>query len=299
MSFLSRRQLLTGAAALFALTRLPAHAATNASAIATASVRLQELENRVGGRLGVLALDTGTGQSIAHRADERFPMCSTFKFLLATAILARVDAHQTQLEQPVKYSKADLQEYAPIAREHLAQGQLSVGALCAAAVQYSDNTAANLLLDMVGGPAQLTAFLRAHGDAITRLDRNEPSLNTCIPGDPRDTTTPAAMLATMQRILLGNDILSAASRQQLATWLRGNTTGTAKIKAGLPADWQIGDKTGSGNAGAATNDIAIIWPPQRAPILVTAYIHGNKVTPTEREQSTLAEVGRLVHASFS
>ncbi|GGP22750.1 class A beta-lactamase [Silvimonas iriomotensis] len=296
-SGLSRRQLLTGAAALFAFARLPALAAGQPASTDEFAPRFAAIENRLGGRLGVFALDTGNGKSIAHRVDERFPLCSTFKLLLAACVLSRVDAGAETLNRPVRYSQADLLSYAPITKAHVSAGQMTVAELCAAALQYSDNTAANLLLADIGGPARLTAWLRAQGDTVTRLDRNEPTLNTALPGDERDTTTPRAMVQTMQRILLEDHILRAPSRTQLDTWLAGNTTGNAKLHAGLPADWQVGDKTGSGDNGAS-NDVAIIRPPQRAPILVACYYVGS-TAPADAINGAHADVGRIVKTAFS
>ncbi len=291
----SRRQLLTGAAALFAFARLPVLAAATAGSSDEFAPRFAAIEARLGGRLGVFALDTGNGKHIAHRADERFPMCSTFKLVLAACVLSRVDAGAESLNRPVRYSSADLLSYAPITKAHLETG-MTVAELCAAALQYSDNTAANLLLTSIGGPARLTAWLRTQGDSITRLDRNEPTLNTALPGDERDTTTPEAMVSTMRRILLEDKTLSAASRSQLDSWLAGNTTGNAKLRAGLPAGWAVGDKTGSGDNGAS-NDIAIIRPPQRPAILVSSYFVGSGASG-DAINGAHAEVGRIVGTVF-
>lgn len=235
------------------------------------------IEAELGGRVGVMAVDTADGRELGHRADERFAMCSTFKWLLAACVLARVDRDQASLEETLRYSKADLLEYAPFTREHVAQGALSIDALCAAAVTVSDNTAANLLLERIGGPAKLTAFMRDCGDGSTRLDRNEPALNSNIAGDPRDTTTPRAMAGTMRTLLLG-DVLEQASRQRLLQWLGDTTTGLDRLRGGLPSGWVAGDKTGTGANGAA-NDVAIAWPPGRAPVLIAAYLSGSSAQP--------------------
>lgn len=231
---------------------------------------LAALEDKIGGRVGLMALDTGDGRELSHRADERFAMCSTFKWLLAADVLAHVDRGELELGQMVDYTAGDLLEYAPVARENLAAGSLSVETLCAAAVSVSDNTAANLLLGLVGGPRGLTTFLRNCGDTVTRLDRNEPGLNSNIAGDPRDTTTPRAMAGTMRKILTG-DVLDAASRARLLQWLKDTSTGYKRLRAGLPSDWVVGDKTGTGVNGAA-NDVAIAWPPGRSPVLIAAYL---------------------------
>jgi beta-lactamase class A len=253
--------------------------------------QLVEIERRVGGRLGVAALDVDTGRRLAYRPDERFPMCSTFKWLLAAQVLARVDRGEERLDRRVPYDEKDLLEYAPVARDHLGEGSLSVSALCAAAVQVSDNTAANLLLSSVGGPGGLTGYVRSLGDSVTRLDRTEPELNAAVPGDPRDTTTPAAMVANLRHVLLGSE-LSKASRQRLVDWLVGCTTGAAKLRAGLPGSWRVGDKTGMG-ANGTTNDVAIVWPVRRKPLLVAAYLTECAAPETEGN-GALAGVGHLL-----
>jgi beta-lactamase class A len=247
------------------------------------------LERRHGGRLGVAVADTATGKSFAYRGDERFALCSTFKFLAAAFVLARVDRKEDKLSRRVAYTKSDLVTYSPITGKHVADG-LTIGALCEAAVTLSDNTAGNLLLDSFGGPAALTAYLRSLGDSVTRLDRREPTLNENRPGDPRDTTTPLAMLQTMRKLVLGT-ALSAASRAQLVTWLVACKTGHQRLRAGVPEDWRVGDKTGGGGNNA-TNDVAFFWPPGRAPIVVAAYYTGANASPAERN-AVLAEIGRV------
>lgn len=258
--------------------------------------QLAALEARSGGRLGVDALDTGTGRRIAHRADERFAMCSTFKLFLAAAVLSRVDAGKESLGRRVSYTAADLLDYAPVTKAHVGEGAMTVGALCEAAVEESDNTAANLLLKGLGGPGGLTAYLRGLGDGTTRLDRNEPELNANEPGDARDTTTPGAAVATVDKILLG-DVLSPSSRDGLLGWLVACKTGTSRIRAGMPENWRVGDKTGTGARGA-TNDVAILWPPGGKPILVAAYFSDSK-KPQEERNAVLAEVGRIVAGAFA
>ena len=259
---------------------------------ADVAVDLAALEKKHDGRLGVAALDTGSGKHIGHRTDERFATCSTFKLLLAAAVLARVDAGKESLDRRVPYSEADLLSYAPITREHVAERAMSVGDLCAAAIQYSDNTAANLLFPIVGGPEGLTRWLRSTGDETTRLDRIEPDLNTNLPNDPRDTTTPTAMVTTMRKLLV-SDALSADSRAQLAKWLVGNTTGGARLRAGFDPAWTVGDKTGTGERGAA-NDVAIVWSQKNAaPWIVAVFESAPNATPAERD-AVIAEVGHLV-----
>jgi beta-lactamase class A len=259
------------------------------------AARLAALEARSGGRLGVMALDTATGRRLGYRAEERFPLCSTFKVLLAGAVLARVEKGQERMDRPIAYTKADLLDYAPVTKARAAEGRMTVEALCAAAVEASDNTAANLLLQTLGGPAGLTAFARGLGDAVTRLDRTEPTLNTALPDDPRDTTTPAAMVESLKAMLLGGG-LEPESCQRLEGWMRGCTTGGDRLRAGLPAEWTVGDKTGTGDRGTV-NDVAILRPPGRGPILVAAYYTGSRV-PLKDRSAVLAEVGRLVAAAF-
>jgi beta-lactamase class A len=242
-------------------------------------------------------LDTGSGQRLAQRGRERFPLTSTFKFLAAGHVLARVDRGEERLDRMVAYTQDDLVTYSPVTGPPVTgtpvTGQdaaMSIGALCDAAVTLSDNTAGNLLLDSFGGPAGLTAWLRGLGDDVTRLDRRETALNEARPGDARDTTTPEAMLGLMQALLPG-EALTAPSRAQLAAWLVGCRTGDRRLRAGVPAGWRVGDKTGSGGNGTA-NDIGIIWPPGRKPILVAAYSTGS-TAPEEARSAVLAEVGRI------
>ncbi|WP_243303331.1 class A beta-lactamase [Geothrix oryzisoli] len=280
-------------AAILAL--LPLLAAPPAPLASSASDPLAALEARVGGRLGVAALDTGSGRRLDHRGGERFPMCSTFKVLLAGAVLARVDRGPDGLDRALRYTRADLLEYAPITTARVAEGRMTLADLCAAAVEVSDNTAANLLLGHLGGPGAVTAFARSLGDPVTRLDRTEPALNTAIPGDPRDTTTPSAMVDTLKLLLLG-EALHPASRQRLEGWMRGCTTGVTRLRAGLPAGWIVGDKTGTGARGTV-NDVAILRPPGRAPILVAAYLTGSTASARDRE-AALADVGRIVAGAF-
>ena len=255
----------------------------------------KRIEAASGGRLGVCILDTGTGRRLAYRADERFPMCSTFKFLAAAFVLQRSDSGLEELTRAVAIpAKADLVPYSPATGPNAGK-TMTMAQLCDAAVTISDNTAANLMLASFGGPAGLTEFTRALGDRFTRLDRNEPLLNEATPGDERDTTTPAAMLGLMKKLLV-DKTLKPASREQLTAWMLANTTGAKQIRAGLPDGWRVGDKTGSGGNGTG-NDIAIVWPPGKdsAPILVTAYLTGTS-GPVEQRHAALAAVGALLPA---
>jgi beta-lactamase class A len=266
-------------------------AASAASGENDAAARITAIETRIGGRIGVAAVDTSNDKHLDYRAEERFPMCSTFKFLAAAAVLKRVDEKKEKLERFVPYNAKDILEYAPVTKEHLNEGGMTLGALCEAAIEQSDNTAGNLLLNAIGGPAGLTNFVRGLGDRVTRLDRIEPELNSAIPGDERDTTTPAAISSDMQRLLLG-DALSEASRRKLDDWLQRNETGGSMIRAGVPKTWSVGDKTGRG-ANGATNDIAIMRPPGRAPILLAIYSVGSTATANDRA-AAIAEVTKVV-----
>jgi beta-lactamase class A len=258
--------------------------------------RLAELEARSGGRIGVAVLDTGTGVRVEHRASERFAMCSTFKLLAAACVLARVDRDQERLDRRIVFTERDIVANSPVTRYRTGGYGMTLAELCEAAMTVSDNTAANLLLASFGGPGELTAYARSLGDEVTRLDRIETEVNEATPGDPRDTTSPAAMLEDMRRLVLG-DALSEAGRAQLTAWLVANKTGDKRLRAGLPKDWRVGDKTGAGNNGA-TNDVAVMWPPERPPILVSAY-HAEAPGSRDAHNAVLAEVGRIVAASFT
>lgn len=250
--------------------------------------RLAALEREHGGRLGVVILDTGNGASASYRGDERFLVCSTFKLLLAAMVLKRVDQGTEKLDRRIMFGKDALLDYAPVTSKHVGAPGMMVGELCEAAITLSDNTAANLLITSVGGPAAVTGFARSLGDPHTVLDRMEPELN------PYDTTTPDAMLGDMRKLLLG-DVLSQASRGLLTHWLLDCQTGLQSLRAGLPDGWRAGDKTGQwdGNGTGANNDIAIVWPPGRKPLLVTAY-YMTHTTDVAVRKAVLAEVGRIV-----
>jgi beta-lactamase class A len=294
MHRLSRRSLLA-ALAVTALS-LRARAAPSAEEnMSLANKRLAEIEAREGGRLGVFVRDTGTGATIEHRAGERFPMCSTFKLLAAAATLKRVDEGAERLDRTIAFGTSDLLDYAPVAKAHVEQGGMALADLCAAAIDWSDNTAANLILQTIGGPQGFTQFARSLGDNVTRLDRNEPSLNEAAPGDERDTTSPAAMAEDMRKVLLG-DVLSDSSRRQLQTWLINDKVGDKRLRAGLPPSWRIGDKTGSGDHGTA-NTIAILWPPERAPVIATVY-YTESSAPMDARNAIHKNIGGLIAETF-
>ena len=256
-----------------------------------AGAQLAALEKRTGGRLGVAVLDTETNISLGNRETERFPMFSTWKALAAGFVLARVDQGKEKLDRRVSFGKEALVAYSPVAEKHAGTDGMTIAELCEAAVTVSDNTAANLLLDSFGGPPALTDWLRTTGDTETRLDRREPELNEAKKDDPRDTTTPDAMLDTLGLLTLGNT-LSDASSTMLTGWLVAATTGKDRLRAGLPAEWKVGDKTGTGAQGMAA-DIAIVWPPERGPILVAAYI-ADATAPTAEINAVFAEIGKMV-----
>lgn len=289
MSFtLRRRSFIIGSSLLLPIAGLgagPAFSAEN-----DINRQLASLEKRTGGRLGVSVLDTKSNVSFGHRQDERFAMCSTFKALAAAFVLARVDKGQETLRRRIVVSKADLHAHSPVAEKHVGDG-MTVGELCDAAVTYSDNAAANLILASFGGPAGLTAWLRSIGDETTRLDRTEPALNEAKPGDPRDTTTPAAMMRTLGKLLL-EDVLSPSSRDQFAAWLVANRTGDRRLRAGLPTNWTIGEKTGTSGHGEA-GDVGFMRPPKSQTILASVYI-AEAPKPVKELEPIFAEVGKLI-----
>ncbi|NNM71299.1 class A beta-lactamase [Enterovirga aerilata] len=266
-----------------------------ASSPRDAAAEIAAIEAGLGGRIGVAALDGGSRQRILHRADERFALTSTFKMLAAALVLARVDRGDEDLDRRILFGPDDLVTYSPVTKDRTHGQGMSLAELCEAAVVVSDNTAGNLLLASFGGPAGLTGYLRSLGDDLTRLDRTEPQLNEAAPGDPRDTTTPAAKLETMRRILIG-DALAPHSRERLLRWMRASRTGAARLRAGLPKDWTAGDKTGSGGNGTA-NDVAVAVKPDGTPVLIASYMTGSKAS-TARLNEAHAAIGRLVAATF-
>jgi beta-lactamase class A len=288
----SRRQFVLRSGCALACAAAAAYVHARADAVA----QIAALEAQLGGRIGLAAIDTGGGARISYRGDERFALCSTFKWILAAAVLAREDHSPGILRQRLAYGPEVLLPHSPVTGAHVAEGSLSVMDLTQAAVETSDNAAANLLLKFLGGPAALTGYMRSIADRTTRLDRTETSLNENLRGDPRDTTTPNAMRAMMQAVLIG-DALSGASREMLLTWLKGCQTGLARLRAGLPPGWLAGDKTGTGD-NAAANDVAIAWPPQRAPILIAAYLSESRA-PADALDAAHARLGGIVAAAFS
>jgi beta-lactamase class A len=287
---LSRRGAMLGAAALVCARGGIARNSTRPGTASGAAAHLADLEKREGGRLGVAALDTGTGRDLQYGENERFAMCSTFKFLAAAAILQRVDQGKESLGRWVAFGESDLLEYAPVSKEHVRQQGMTLGDICAAAVQWSDNTAANLILKALGGPAGVTRFVRSLGDSVTRLDDVEPALNVVKAGDVRNTSSPASMLSLLSTVLFGQ-VLGVDSRARLEGWMLDAKVGEKRIPAGLPAGWRIAHKTGTGSD--ETNDVGIVWPPDRAPIVVAAF-YSQGAMPQERRETVLREVGRVV-----
>jgi len=273
------------------LTTVPGLVAWSAFAADAPPPALKAYERETGGRIGVYAENIVTGKRIGWRADERFLMCSSFKASLAAFVLARVDRGEERMDRVIPFADADLLEYAPLARQNLPKGGLPVAELCAGAVELSDNTCANLLLASVGGPKALTEFWRKTGDAISRLDQNEPDLNHAPPGSPENSTTPAAMAGNLKRFLLG-DVLSPGSRQRLTSWMVNCKTGDNRLRGGLPKDWKIADKTGN-NGKDAAGDIAVVWPKSDRPVLIAAYTQGGRPTPAQL-QTVFGEIGRMV-----
>lgn len=264
------------------------------------ATRIASLEARLGGRIGVSAIDTGSNVEIGYRAQERFAMASTFKWLLAAGMLKRCE-EGLNLDAVIYYTPSDIVPTSPITSAHIdaatGMGTLSIEQLCEAIVTVSDNTAANLLLVPMFGPEGLTRFLRESGDAHTRLDRREPELNENRPGDERDTTAPHAMARTLRRILTADDVLNAGSRARLIGWMEKAATGLDRLRAGFPEGWRAGDKTGTGGNGAH-NDCCIVWPPGRPPIVIASYLSESSA-PNSDKAAAHAEIARLIAEDFA
>jgi beta-lactamase class A len=253
---------------------------------------IQAAESRLGARVGAAVLDTGSGRVWLHRADERFPMASTSKVLVCAALLkggpALMGRQATILE-------GDLQSYSPVTKT-LVGKQASASELCAITMRTSDNTAVNEVLEILGGPQAVTSFVRNTGDQITRLDRNEPTLNEGQPGDPRDTTTPRAMADTLRGLVLGS-ALDAQARDQLTDWLTSNEVGGPLLRAGIPADWGIADRTGAGGFGTR-GVVAVMWPPGHAPVVAAIYVTQTEASMEERN-AAISAVGKAIAKEFS
>jgi beta-lactamase class A len=287
---------------LFILSALAALPACTRSAADRLQAELAALEKNSGGRLGVCIHDFASNETSGHRMDERFGMCSTFKLPLAGFILRDIDAGRLTADQLVPYSEDDLVPYAPVTRQHLAKGGMKVLALARAAQITSDNLAANLLLDLIGGPSGFTARLRELGDEQTRLDRYEPEMNLVPAREVRDTTTPRAMAHTVAKFVHGS-VLTPESRDKLVDWTRATMTGRRRIRAGLPDTWQAGDKTGTAYApGMANkhNDVAVVWPGASGALVISGYYEADDHYDEIRaeDDAVLAEVGRLAAGGY-
>lgn len=292
---ISRRQAIAGA--LLAIPAVSAMAGVaGAASGGTPQEKLAELEARHKGRIGVAIHNLATNARLGHRADERFLMCSTFKALLAGHILARVDRKEEALDRRIVVKKSDLIDWAPVVEKRVGGKGITIAELCEATITLSDNAAANLLLGASGGPKAVTAFLRGLGDDVTRLDRTEPTLNYHeTPDDERDTTTPVAMTETLRKLIF-TDALSPRSKAQLAAWLVMNKTGDTRLRAGFPADWMTGDKTGTnGDKVGNANDVAVAWSPNRGAIVVSAFVEMPGISGDERN-ALIAEIGRIAAA---
>ncbi|MFE9255719.1 class A beta-lactamase [Streptomyces sp. NPDC006879] len=293
-----RTALALGGGSLLALA-LPEQAYAANPAGTPLTRRLRELEQKHGARLGVYAHDTGTGRTVRHRAEMRFPMCSLFKTVAAGAVLRDLDREGEFLARRVHYTQQDVERagHTPVTGdpENVAGG-LTVEQLCEAAICQSDNAAANLLLAELGGPTALTRFCRSLGDFTTRLDRWEPELNSAEPWRTTDTTTPRAIARTYARLTLGS-ALTAPDRARLTDWLRANTTSGQRFRAGLPADWSVADKTGGGEYGT-NNDAGLAWPPNRPP-LVLAVLTTKSTPEAAADNELVAETARLLAAALA
>ena len=268
------------------------HASQAQPAESAMVVKAREIESRLGARVGLAVYDTGRGTSWLYHADEPFPLTSTFKAVACSALLHQVDTGQTTLSHTVRVTKSDLLPYAPVMGKLVGQ-EVSLADTCSAALRLSDNVAGNKVLESIGGPKGLTEFLRSIGDPTTRLDRWEPELNEATPGDPRDTTTPSTIANTLLTLVLG-DALSPASRIQLTAWLVADEVGGPLLRASLPPDWRIADRTGAGDHGSR-GVIAVIWPPERAPIVAAIFITDTDATMDQRNHA-IAELGEILTA---
>lgn len=291
MSFPTRRGLLLAAVMLAAapLAAGPLRAEDGAITETIAAV-----EKRLGARVGAVIIDTQSGRTWSHRAQERFPLNSTFKAFACAAVLAEVDAGKAALDQHITFTADDLVTYSPVTETRVEAG-MTLGEVCDAAMTMSDNTAGNLVIESLGGPDGVTRFMRQIGDAETRLDRTEPTLNEATPGDPRDTTTPKAAATSLRELVLG-DALSPRSRRQLETWLLGNKVGDPLLRAGLSKDWTIADRTGAGGHGSRSI-VAIAWPPERKPVVAAIYLTGTEASMEERS-AAIAEIGTAIARSL-
>jgi beta-lactamase class A len=295
MDMIERREFLGSTAAFMALAAASSCQASTPKR-ADISKQIQALEGV--GRLGVCLYDTQTGEHSGHRQEEHFVMCSTFKLALAAVILREADQGRINLDEILPYGKADMVFNSPVAEANLAKGGMRIVDLARGTQTTSDNTAANLLTKKLGGPDALTAKLRAIGDQVTRIDRYEPEANFVLSADLRDTTTPLVFAQTVAKFTTG-DLLKADSRAMLLKWMEETQTGKKRLRAGLPSNWRSGNKTGTGGTKGMTdkyNDVAITFPPGKAPIIIAAYYDSGREgddSVRDKDQAVLAEVGRI------
>lgn len=252
---------------------------------------LADIEYSLDARLGVTIDVVDSSSKWEYRSDERFPMSSTFKTIACAALLSRSDAGLENMNRKVSITEQDLVTYSPITETKLGSQTMTLAELCEATITMSDNTAGNLVLDAIGGPQALTEYVRALGDEYTQLNRRETALNEAAPGDLRDTTTPNAMANLLEQLIFG-DVLSASSRDRLASWLKGNAVGDDLLRAGIPEAWEIGDKTGAGGYGSRSI-AAVMWPPAQNPIIATIYITETDATFAERNEA-IAKIGEEI-----
>ena len=253
---------------------------------------IAEIEKRLDARIGVIVSDQETGRTWERNSSDRFPMASTFKVLACGALLAKVDQKKERLERRTVIHESDLVTYSPVMKDRTGPPGVSLGEACYVTLKTSDNTAANIVLEAIGGPESLTTFLRSIGDKHTRLDRYEPDLNEAAIGDERDTTTPSAMAETLKALIVETEFLSSASQTLLQDWMMANQVGDALLRASIPATWEIADRTGAGGNGTRAI-AAIIWPPERKPIIVAIYITETKASFAERNEA-IAEIGKSI-----
>ncbi len=289
-SSIKRRCLLVLAASFITATATPWAHAASAQKVDAVSAKIAEVEKRLDARVGAMIVDTKSGKTWSVRADEQFPLNSTFKAFACAAVLGQTDSGKAQLDRKITFTADDLVTYSPVTEKRVDTG-MTLGEVCDAAMSMSDNTAGNLVIESLGGPDGFTRFMRQIGDEKTRLDRTEPTLNEATPGDPRDTTTPKAAAESLRSLVLG-DALSPQSREQLKSWLVGNKVGDPLLRAGFPKDWTIGDRTGAGGNGSRSV-IAIAWPPKRKPIIAAIYLTQTDASMEDRS-AAIAEIGKAI-----
>ena len=288
LSFLLRARTRIALLSVFALLSASYVSAQQSERLIAA---VQSEERALHARVGIAVFDASSGRTAHYRGDERFPLNSTHKTFSCAALLAKVDAQAISLDQPVAISQEMLVAYSPITEKSLSPQTITLREVCRAAVSYSDNTAGNVVIDAIGGVAGFNAYMRSIGDDITRLDRQEPDLNESTPGDLRDTSTPKAIINSLRQVLLG-DGLSESSRNELTQWMRNDQVGGALLRASLPADWNIADKTGAGGYGSRSI-IAVIWPPAKQPLVVGIYITQTDASLSASNQA-IARIGAVL-----